>query len=322
MKAAVFAIILSAFFVAGNVYSQTDTGVPYPHPVKYFEAKFDGSSATMAYMDAASAKPNGRSVILFHGKNFNGFYWKDVIAALNAEGYRVIVPDQVGWGRSDRKPIHFSFHSLAAANKALLDSLGVKKASVIGHSMGGMLAVRFALMFPETTEKLVLENPIGLEDYRRFVPYASLTNLQAGELKATAESYKTYQQTYYKEWKPEYQHYVEAQAADLKLKNFAEIALVNAMTTRMIYEQPVLYEFDSIKAPTLLIIGQDDRTVVGKPRVPKEIVNNYGQYPTLGKLANQKIKGSKLIELKDVGHMPHVQVKDTFNKAVIEFLKN
>lgn len=321
MKAVFFANVLSFIFFSSFAFAQTDTGVPYPHTVKYFETTYDDDSAVMAYMDVASAKPNGRSVILFHGKNFNGFYWKDVIAALSAEGYRVIVPDQIGWGRSDRKTIHFSFHSLATANKALLDSLGVKSLSVIGHSMGGMLAVRFALMFPAITEKLVLENPIGLEDYRRFVPYTSLSDLEAGELKATAESYKAYQQTYYKEWKPEYQQYVDAQAADLKLKNFDEVALVNAMATRMIYEQPVVDEFDAIKTPTLLIIGLDDRTVVGKARVPKESVNNYGQYPQLGKLANQKIKGSKLIELKGVGHMPHVQETETFNKAVIDFLK-
>lgn len=274
----------------------------------------------MAYMDVLPEKANGETVILFHGKNFNGYYWKNVIPMLTKRGFRVIVPDQIGWGKSDRANIHYSFHQLAQNNKTLLDSLNVKKVTVLGHSMGGMLAARFSLMFPETVSKLILENPIGLEDYRTFVPFETIEKTEQTELKATYESYKNYQKTYYPEWKPEYEQYVEAQAADLKTDIFPKIALVNALTSQMIYEQPVVYEFEKINIPTLLIIGQLDRTIVGKPRVPKEIVNNYGNYPHLGKLLNSKIKNSKLVELENVGHIPHVQTPEKFEKAVADFL--
>lgn len=274
----------------------------------------------MAYMDVLPEKANGETVILFHGKNFNGYYWKNVIPMLTKRGFRVIVPDQIGWGKSDRANIHYSFHQLAQNNKTLIDSLNVKKVTVLGHSMGGMLATRFSLMFPETVFKLILENPIGLEDYRTFVPFETIEKTEQTELKATYESYKNYQKTYYPEWKPEYEQYVEAQAADLKTNTFSNIALVNALTSQMIYEQPVVYEFENLKVPTLLIIGQLDRTIVGKPRVPKDIVNNYGNYPKLGKLINSKIKNSKLVELENVGHIPHVQTPEKFEKAVTDFL--
>ncbi len=256
----------------------------------------------MAFMDVAPKMPNGETVILFHGKNFNGYYWKDVIPMLTSRGFRVIVPDQIGWGKSDRPNLHYSFHQLAENNKKLLDSLNIKKVVVFGHSMGGMLATRFSLMFPETVSKLILENPIGLEDYRTFVPYAPLEKLEENERKATLESIENYQKSYYPVWKPEYKQYAEAQAADLKLKNFPQVALVNALTYQMIYEQPVVYEFEDIKCPTLLIIGQADRTIVGKARVPKEIVNEYGQYPELGRATRDKIKNSKLVELEGAAH--------------------
>ena len=274
----------------------------------------------MAFMDAAPEKPNGETVILFHGKNFNGYYWKDVVPMLTKRGFRVIVPDQLGWGKSDRPNLHYSFHQLAENNKKLLDSLNIKKAIVLGHSMGGMLAVRFTLMFPGTVSKLILENPIGLEDYRTFVPFEPLEKVEQNELKATAESYKNYQKSYYPEWKPEYEQYSQVQAADLKLPNFPQIALVNALTFQMIYEQPIVYEFENIKVPTLLIIGQLDRTIVGKPRVPKEIVNNYGQYPKLGRETQAKIKNSVLVELDGVGHIPHIQTPEKFEKAAMDFL--
>jgi len=320
MKYFLSCLVLAVCVFAQTSFSQTATAVKYPFEVKYFSLSVEKQNVKMAYMDVMPEKPNGETVILFHGKNFNGFYWKNVIPMLNRRGFRVIVPDQIGWGKSDRPNLHYSFHQLAENNKNLLDSLNIKKAIVLGHSMGGMLAVRFTLMFPETVSKLVLENPIGLEDYRTFVPFESLEKVEQSELKATAESYKNYQKTYYPEWKPEYEQYVEAQAADLTLPNFPQIALVNALTFQMIYEQPVVYEFENIKVPTLLIIGQADRTVVGKAKVPKEIVNNYGQYPKLGRETKQKIKGSVLVELEGVGHIPHIQTPAKFEKAIMDFL--
>ncbi len=122
--------------------------------------------------------------------------------------------------------------------------------------MGGMLATRFALMFSERVALMILENPIGLEDYRRFVPYKTLIELYKNELNATYESYKKYQQSYYPEWKPEYEILVKVQAEALTQPDFPSVAWVNALTYQMIYEQPVVYEFDSLKMPVLLLIGQ------------------------------------------------------------------
>ncbi len=225
-------------------------------------------------------------------------------------------------GRSDKPNIHYSFHLLAANTKALLDTLQIDKVFVIGHSMGGMLAIRFALMYLATVEKLILENAIGLEDYKTFVPYQPVEKQYENELKATYETYKKYQQTYYPVWKPEYEQYVAAQAESLADSNFAQTAWANALTYQMIYEQPVVYEFKNIKQPTLLIMGQEDRTVVGKNLLSKDVAAQHGNYPELGKKLKKEIKGSKLVELKGVGHIPHVQVPDVFKKEVLNFLRN
>lgn len=78
----------------------------------------------------------------------------------------------------------------------------------------------------------------------------------------------------------------------------------------------------NIKAPALLIIGQEDRTIIGKDKLPQEMKLKYGQYPQLGKKIAGEIQNSKLIEFEGVGHIPHVQVLPEFKKAVQEFLKN
>jgi pimeloyl-ACP methyl ester carboxylesterase len=66
----------------------------------------------MAYMDIKPDNPNGKALMLFHGKNFGGYYWTNVIKALSAKGYRVLVPDQIGFGKSSKPFINYSFHRL------------------------------------------------------------------------------------------------------------------------------------------------------------------------------------------------------------------
>lgn len=296
--------------------------VVYPFPVGDITVAVDDTIVHMAYMDAKPEdKGNGKTVVLLHGKNFSGYYWQDVMKRLVNDGYRVIVPDQVGWGHSGKPMVHYSFHMLALNTSNLLDSLQLKKVIVVGHSMGGMLASRFSMLYPGKVEKLVLENPIGLEDYRRFVPYRPTDQLTTNELKATYDSYKRYQQTYYPAWKKEYEQYVQAQAEALSDPDFQTIAKVNALTYQMIYEQPVCYEWDRLTMPVLLIIGEQDRTVVGKDQLTDAQKRQYGQYPVLGKKTQEQIKNSKLYLLPGIGHIPHVQDLDLFYKHLVDFIK-
>ncbi len=270
---------------------------------------------------AAQGKAKG-SVILFHGKNFNGYYWKNVAAFLSGKGYRVIIPDQVGWGKSDPADLHYSFPMLAANNKALLDSLQISKVIVIGHSMGGMLATRFALMYPGVVEKLVLENPIGLEDYRTFVPYINIDSQYKTELSASFASYKKYMQSYFPEWRPEYDELVSQQAAALGSPAFKQVAWANALTYDMIFGQPICYEFKNLQVPTLLIIGQEDRTIVGKDKLSEVAKSAHGQYPSLGRAVKAQIKNFKLVEFPGVGHIPHIQQLEPFTSTLSDFMDN
>jgi pimeloyl-ACP methyl ester carboxylesterase len=77
------------------------------------------------------------------------YYFRNVIQALTGSGYRVVAPDQLGWGKSPKPDIHSSFQLLAADTAALLDHLGVGRIAVLGHSTGGMTAARFTLMHPD-----------------------------------------------------------------------------------------------------------------------------------------------------------------------------
>ena len=297
-------------------------GYPYPYPVTFLPVTVEGQDTRLAYMDVPPAgAPNGRTVMLLHGKNFFGAYWKATIKALSAAGYRVVVPDQLGFGKSSKPAIAYSFHQMAAQTKHLLDSLGIRQTAVVGHSMGGMLATRFALMYPETTTHLVLENPIGLEDYRFKVPYLSTEEIYRNTLQATEEGLRKYQQGYYVTWKPEYEEYVQVQYRWTLSGEYPRVALASALTEQMIYQQPVVHEFPLVKPRTLLVIGEEDRTVVGRNRVKPEELKVLGQYPTLARKAAQAIPNARLELLPKIGHIPHFEAPARFHTILLEFLR-
>lgn len=247
------------------------------------------------------------------------------IEALSKEGYRVIVPDQIGFGKSS-KPIgyQFTFQQLAINTKAILDYLKVDKIHLLGHSMGGMLATRFALMYPEMIKTLILENPIGLEDWKVVAGYTTIEEHFQNELKMNYEAAKKYQAASYydNKWKPEYDEWVYLLTAWIKDKDYPIVAMNNAQTFDMIFTQPVLYEFQNVAAPTLLIIGTRDRTALGKNTVKDEAVReSMGLYQNLGKATQQKIPNSQLVELDDVGHMPHIETFERFITPLKAFFK-
>lgn len=303
-------------------FAQPGQALHPKYSVQFFPLQIENQDLRMAFRDVApTGTSNGKTVLLLHGKNFSGVYWEATADFLAQKGYRVIAPDQLGFGASSRPDIHYSFHQMAQNTKALLDHLGIQQVYVIAHSMGGMLGVRFTLQFPETVEKLVLENPIGLEDYRRLVPYISLQQQYEAELSQSYEKMLNYQKTYYPgAWRPEYEVYVQDQASVLGTGEYPRDAWASALTYEMIYEQPVVYEMGDIIRPTLLVIGQDDRTVVGKNRLPHELQSVAGQYPQLGRKAHEAISHSILVEIPDCGHIPHIQKPDQFRKAVVSFI--
>lgn len=321
-------IVISAFVSAQNLEVKTlDINLEnytYPFDVSFLNIENQQQQLKMAYMDVVPENYNGKNIMLLHGKNFNGAYWQTTINQLTKEGFRVIVPDQIGFGKSS-KPEHFqyTFQQLAENTKTLIDTLGIKKITVLGHSMGGMLATRFALMYPETTEKLILENPIGLEDWKLKVPYQSVDDWYKGELDKNYEKLKAYQkESYYDgKWKPEYEPWVQLLAGWTLNENYPLIAWNAALTYDMIFTQPVVYEFEKITTPTLLIIGTRDRTALGKPFASKKDQKTMGLYNELGKQTQAKIPNSQLVEIPNVGHLPHIEAFREFISPLIQFLK-
>jgi pimeloyl-ACP methyl ester carboxylesterase len=301
-------------------------GFDYPWPVSHFIFTSQGESMDMAYMDVKPATAaNGKTAVLFHGKNFCAATWQDTIGLLAAAGFRVIAVDQIGFCKST-KPKHyqFTFQQLAGNTHALLASLGINRATIVGHSIGGMLGMRYALTFPASVERLVLVDPIGLEDWKaKGVPWQGVDAWYEHELKTTADSIRDYQRTTYYAgtWDEKYERWVQMLAGLYRGPGHDVVAWNGALIDDMAYTQPVFYEFERLSIPVLLMIGDKDNTAVGKNLAPPAIRPTLGNYPVLGKEAAARMPNAHLIEFPDLGHAPQIQAPEVFHKALLDGLQ-
>ena len=299
-------------------------GFEYPFPVAHYRFSSQGSALDMAYMDVQPDHPNGQTAVLLHGKNFCDAPWQATIAALAKTGYRVIAPDQIGFCKSSKpERYQFSFQQLARNTRALLDSLGIDHATIIGHSTGGMLAIRYGLMYPAETDRLVLVDPIGLEDWKaKGVPWQSVDAWYQQERETSADRIREYERsTYYGgTWQPAYETWVRMLAGLATGPGRDAVARNSALLYDMIYTQPVVYELSHLSMPVLLIVGGKDTTAIGKNLAPAAIQPTLGNYPVLGRAAAAAIPNAKLIEFPDLGHAPQIQSPDAFHTALLNWL--
>ncbi len=282
--------------------------VAYPYPSHYMPLTLYGHDVRMSYMDVpAAGRANGRTVVLLHGMNFYGEYWKGTIDVLTKDGFRVIVPDQVGFGRSTKAVIPYTVSDMAANTRKLLETLSVQKAMIVGHSMGGMVATRFALLYPDVTEKLVLYNQIGLTDQRLERPPADIDATYKNLLNQTYDAvYQGLARYFPGGMKPEYERYVKVQYGWSLSGNWPQAAMVRALAQQMVYEDPVVYDWPHIKATTLELGGEKDGASA-----------NFAQ---LAKKACDTIPKCELVLLPGLGHVPHFEAPDLFHKALLKFL--
>jgi pimeloyl-ACP methyl ester carboxylesterase len=323
VSAVVFTLVLAAIPAAAVASAQApqvptpddvqpgsinNEDIRYPHAVSHLSFVTYGQEVRMAYMDVAPAsRPNGRTVVLLHGMNFAGFYWAGPIEALRREGFRVVVTDQIGFGRSSKPIIPYNFNDMALNTRRVLEHLGITKAAVVGHSMGGMLAARFAAAYPAITERVVLYSPIGVTDLRRERPYRS-----------TDEAYKdtlayTYQQAYATirryfpgpaAWKPEYEGLARQHYAWTLSGEWPRMAMIRALLQQQVYSDPVVYDWPHIRARALVLGGTIDGA----------------DFPGAAKRIVETIPGAQLFLEQGAGHVLHFERPEIFNRELLKFL--
>ena len=297
-------------------------GFPYPYPVSMLPLTNEGEQLRMAYMDVAPAQPNGRTVMLLHGRNFPSSYWAPVIGTLSNAGYRVLVPDQVGFGKSSKPAFDLHFDVLARNTIALLDYLQIQKADIVAHSLGGMLAVRIVRAYPERVEHLLLAAPIGLEDYRLYVPPTPTEKIIENEDKLTADAYRKQLVTNYSLKLPPaaITPFIDSRFNIRGSSDYPRWLRAFVNSAQLIYREPVVYEIPLITQPTLFVMGGDDHNAPGKPNAPERLRPKMGQNAELAKGLVAKMLNAKAEVIPGVGHLVFLEAEPKFNELMLGFL--
>jgi pimeloyl-ACP methyl ester carboxylesterase len=297
-------------------------GFAYPYPVSLLPLVNDGEQLRMAYMDVAPAQPNGRAVMLLHGRNFPSSYWAPVIKTLSDAGYRVIVPDQIGFGKSSKPWGELHFDTLARNTVALLDHLQIAKADIVAHSLGGMLGVRIARAYPERVVHLLLAAPIGLEDYRLYVPPTPTEKIMEQEDKLTADGYRRQLEVNYSLKLPPEQvtPFIDARLSIKDSPEYPRWLRAFASSAQMIYCEPVADEIPLVTQPSLFIMGADDHNAPGKPNAPEALRPKMGRNAELAKALAAKMPNARAEVIPDTGHLVFLEAPAKFNELMLAFL--
>ena len=290
---------------------------PYPYPSSYLPLTLYGEDVRMAYMDVTpQGQANGHTVVLLHGNNFAGFYFGVVIDALRKEGFRVIVPDQIGYGRSSKPIIPYYLADMARNTRSILQRLNIDKAMIVGHSMGGMLAARFASQYPDATERLVLFNPIGLTDTRFNNPVGDPDEAYKRTLASTYQTIRASLMRYVAHkpsaWNSQFESYVRLRYAWTLSADWPRLARVQSLMNNLISLDPVVYDWAHIQAPTLVYGGAEDM-LAGTPAAFQE-----GMKRIAATIPNGK---ARLELLPGLGHVPFMEAPERALPPLVAFLK-
>ena len=303
-------------------YGENLEGFPYPYAVQMLPVTNEGEQLQMAYMDIAPGKPNGRTALLLHGRNFPSSYWAPVIKTLSDAGFRVVVPDQIGFGKSSKPSGALHFDNLARNTIALLDHLGIAKTEVVAHSTGGMVAVRIARAYPDRVAHLVLTAPIGLEDYRLSVPPVPTEKLIETEDKLTAEGYRKQLETNYALKLPPEQitPYIDARFNIKGSPSYAHWLRAFVASYQMIYREPVVHEIPLVTQPTLFIMGADDHNAPGRPYAPEALRAKMGQNAENAKTLASQMKDGRAEVIPNTGHLVFLEAPEKYDALLLGFL--
>ena len=253
---------------------------------------------------------SGSPVVLIHGLGASAEIWLRNINSL-AERYRVYVPDLVGFGRTDKPSSLYSTEHFIRFIDDFLNVMEIEQCNLVGHSLGGGIALQYILQFPERVDKLVLVDSAGLGRdapfFLRILALPFIGNLLTSPSRLGV--YFFFRQAVYRTsdvTKDFINHHYNLHSLPGAHASFLKI--IQNITTihggREELLEPVLTNLHRITHPTLIVWGKNDRILPVKH----------------ASIANDKIPNSRLHIFDRCGHMPHFEHSSEFNKLLIDFL--
>lgn len=236
----------------------------------------------------------GKPLLILHGWGASSNSWIKVQELLAPQGYKVIVPDFPGFGKSKTpsKPWGVGDYSNFVLN--LAKKFGLQNFFLLGHSFGGRIATKFAVSYPNRITRLILCDSAGIKQKWGLKEKFAFQLAKLGNAIFTPKLLRRFKD------RARNLFYIF-----LRHKDYAKADGSMKETIKKIFEEDLLPDLSQIKIPALIIWGKNDKLVPVK--------HAY--------IFKEKIKNSKLEILPKIGHSPHLEIPEKLTEIIVQFLR-
>lgn len=304
-------------FLAGLpliTHSQTDSIISmqdwhYPYPVHRLSLN---DSLEIAYIDEGRGDT---TLVFIHGLGSYLKSWQKTIDSLSPY-YRCVAIDLPGYGKSSKGDYPFTLQFFADSVHDFIERLGLDKVVIVGHSMGGQIAMRLVLDYPERYEQLILLAPAGFETFTAAEGQAIRSVYTAALIKAMPEAQivKNFEINF---------HDMPADARfmiddRLTMRQTIEYDRYCEMIPRCVaamLQEPVFAELGRIRLPTLVLFGENDLLI------PNRYLHPQLSPAQVGQQGIQQLPDSELALIARAGHFLQWEQPAAVNQAIMRFLR-
>lgn len=302
-----FLAALSARAQKGLPSVQSFDELAYPFPTQIITLE-DGK--TMAYMDEGSGP---QTLLFLHGLGSYAPAWKKNIEGLKAK-HRCIAIDLPGYGKSSKGKYEASMSAYAKVVRELIQKLGLSKPTLVGHSMGGQIALTTALAYPDVVGQLILVAPAGFETFtdgqRQW--FRDVLTPEAVQL-TPVEQIQTNIAWNFHNMPKDAQFMIDDRIAMRGAADFPAYCYIITQCIQGMVDEPVFDYLDQIQQRTLVIFGQQDNLI------PNRFLNG-GHTEAIAKQGAEKIPDCQLEMVNKAGHFVHFEQAAQVNVLIQDFM--
>lgn len=273
----------------------------------------------LAWSDSLAAgitprSPEATPLVFVHGLSSSMGFWEHQLARY-AEERRVLALDLPGYGMSGRPDAPYTPPWFAEVLDAWMDEVGLERVVLVGHSMGGQIALTYALSHPERVAGLVLSAPAGFERFSTGAARWMKSYWHEGRaLEAKEEELRaTFTRVVFNRPDDGVERLLRERVQMGRHPEFQGTSVAVSRSIAGMVDHPVLDRLGEISAPTLIVFGSDDRMI------PNPVFTG-GRTRTIAEAGQRAIPGAQLVLLKGAGHTVHHDDPTGFNEAVDWFL--
>lgn len=308
----VISIVLVNLLIAcspyGNLTKMEFEDLQYPYEVSKVKLE---NGRTIAYVDEGDSD---EVIIFVHGLGSYLRAWEKNVAELQKD-FRVIAIDLPGYGKSSKEPHPGTPEFYSDVIKQFMDALGIEKANIGGHSMGGQAAIAMAIKYPDRIKKLLLVAPAGIEEFTEGQRewFREVMTVQGVKLTPVHQLRANVYSNFYK--MPEDAEFMITDRIALRgSEQFENYCYAVVQSVNGMVDQPVAHLLDRVVQPTLIVFGENDNLI------PNPYLNP-GFTEDIGEKGKKLIPNSQLLMIPECGHFLQFEKPEVFNEAVRNFLR-